>query len=67
MTDNETKLCKAYAKTMGKTFKAMKADFEQAVLKEAMAYYTKKNIDAYALASSLSEDEIGDEQTIFMV
>lgn len=61
MTDNETKLCRAYAKTMGKTFKGMKAEFESAVLKEAMAHYTKKNANVDLLSSSLTAEEVGAE------
>lgn len=61
MNENEMKLCKAYAKTMGKTFKSIKAEFEQAFLKEAMSHYQKRNANADLLASSLTADEVGSE------
>jgi len=64
MTENETKICQAYAKSIGTTFKTMKENFEIAVLKEAVSHFQGKRSNADEInfiASQITTEEMSEE------
>jgi hypothetical protein len=63
-TENELKLIKSYAKSMGKTWKMMRAEYESAVLAEAIRHRQGKLTQADvvdSLASQLTDEDMSAE------
>jgi len=63
-TENELKLIKSYAKSMGKTWKQMRDEYESAVLNEAIRHRHGKLTQAdvvESLASQITDDEMSAE------